>query len=77
MSATQLYYSLVWPKEPPPLVDHLFQVHLATLEGWLDEVIWFIKHNEPAFHEKFFRAVGLVSHEERRRFLSAPGTFPF
>lgn len=76
MSATQLYYTLIWPKESPPLVDHLLQVHLLTLEGWLNDALWFIKHNDSASFRQFSEAIGAVSHEEHRRFLLAPSTFP-
>lgn len=76
MSATQLYYTLIWPKEPPPLVDHLLQVHLLTLEGWLDDAVWIVKYNDAATYKQFSEVLGTIGREERQRFLLAPSTFP-
>lgn len=75
MSATQLYYTLLWPKEPPPLVDRLLQQHMMTLKGWLDDAIWLVRHNDPALYDKFSEAVGNILDEERDRFLLAPSVF--
>ena len=76
MSATQLYYTLLWPKDAPPLVDHLLRVHLLTLEGYLEDTLWFALHGDVEPYKEFVDAVGRPTPEEQSQFLLAPSAFP-
>lgn len=76
MSATQLYYTVLWPKHAPPLVDHLLRDHLLTLEGLLKEAMWFASHDDERFYREFVDAVDQPTAEEQRQFLLAPSAFP-
>jgi hypothetical protein len=76
VSATQLYYTLLWPKDAPPLVDHLLRVHLLTLEGYIEEALWFARHDDVESYTKFVDAIGRPTPEEQSQFLLAPSAFP-
>lgn len=76
MSATQLYYTLIWPKEPPPLVDHLLRDFILAVEGWRNEAIWFTKWNDPEAYAQLTDVLSDISADEDQRFLLAPAAFP-
>lgn len=76
MSATQLFYTLIWPKEPPPLVDHLLRDFILTVEGWRNEAIWFTKWNDPEAYAQLTNVLKDLSVDEDQRFLLAPASYP-
>lgn len=75
MSNTQLYYTLKWPKVPPPIVHGILRTHLMMLETWLDECLWLTQHNFPEVFQHNQEIVHSASLEERQNYLLSPTTF--
>ncbi len=75
MSSTQLYYTLKWPKTPPPIVNGVLRAHVVMMEAWLEEFLWLAEHNYPQDFYLYADTIKYATVEEQRNFLLAPPIF--